>query len=692
MADYIARVSAKGGKKLHITESYSTRKEAARAAFIAKPDAKLVSTCIVHEGNETHRDIQWHNKEDIMKQKTNEGKRPQKAVKQPVREGIAYLIEDVMQKSEVVLAAQGIVDTLQKMAEDLSTMEAKEIMPLYDSLVTAFGPAVADQFNNAATEQVRNLITAVQGAKSALDQEILRMKKGVEGGDMSDVGMDSMDDVDNMNTVDDGGTGMDAPPGSPVPPASGGLPEVPTGPEDEAPDEMGAMGGGFAGRARKESAKPRGKKISEKKVEEDFLSTDGMKSGRPGGGPPAIDKHPHKSINFAPNLHNLAIFHGPSGKLATKIENMIDSEALSGEERTALANTLSHFAGFASEPAHWADAETKLNTTLQGAGLWDTKGPAVAKIVNELRKLAHLISFKHEGMIESAIKQLKNSADPDGLIFRLFRTHLAETRDAQTAAIRTARTYAIDIEDIVTIVREAAKDRDRYGAVAVREAGFVPFKKGHNKKDADAEDDKEPVEEAEEEDCSQCHGTGKVFPNSNFGREKKCVKCNGTGKKKAVTETADAKEAPAKKKWEKPWLKKEEVSEDDQEVNNSSLFPIGTGTTWTPERDGANPQQTGQPTGAGPSVQSTAPVGGQNMNPSTRSAMTPADMRARQQTQMANNQSPNARNTAPPPTGGATMVPPSESEQGANVPASSQTRMAPTNNVQRRPQFQQRQQ
>lgn len=92
--------------------------------------------------------------------------------KAPVREGLAFLIEDALERSEVVIAAESIIEKLQGIAEELSTIEAKDIMPLLDAMTASFGPNVAQKFNSVATEQVRQLITTVQAAKTAMDGEI----------------------------------------------------------------------------------------------------------------------------------------------------------------------------------------------------------------------------------------------------------------------------------------------------------------------------------------------------------------------------------------------------------------------------------------------------------------------------------------------------------------------------------------
>lgn len=392
-----------------------------------------------------------------MHRKANAGKRAVRESDTSVKKNLARLIEDVMDKSTVVLAVQGITDELQSIAEKLSMIQAKDIMPVLDQITAAFGPQVADQFNQAGTQEIQNLISAVQQAKQTFDQQILRMKKGIEGGDMSDLDMEmGAPDEAPPAPGEDGETpppipGEDGGEALPAPPGGGGLPEIQPDMAGNAEDDQA----GFAGRPKKESAKRRGNKLSE-----DFLDGGGLSpavSGRGAQTPePAIAQHPHKSQYFDSNLHNLGHYHGKAGQMARNIESMIDSEPLSGDERKALANVLSNFAAYAHEPAIWGDAEAKLNMSLQSANLWDTSKPTLAKIVSKLRQLAHFLSMHHEGLIENAIKSLRESSNPDGLVLKIFRLKLAENRDAQLAAIRTARMFAIDIEDVVSVVREAA--------------------------------------------------------------------------------------------------------------------------------------------------------------------------------------------------------------------------------------------
>lgn len=359
-----------------------------------------------------------------------------KKAKAPVREGLAFLIEDALQRSEVVIAAEAIVEKLQSMAEDLSKVEANDIMPLFDSLTNAFGPQVAQNFNTVATEQVRNLITGVQQAKAAMDGEILRLKKAVEGGDTSDMGMS-----DEMPLAPGGEPGM-APPAGP----DAGLSDVPPEgmpPDEGMPPETGedalAIGGDFAGRPKKmESRRTKGK-----------IAEDNMMP------------HSHESTNFPTNLANLAVFHPGAGRLAQAIANQIRTKELSLEQRKGLSSVLSNISAFGHESAHWSgiDPNAAVNMKLRAEHITENETPVVEMIVGELRKLAFMLNLHHDHMLESNIAMLRKASDPDALILKTFRTKLAEARDGQWAAIRTARTFAIDIEDVVAVVKEAAARR-----------------------------------------------------------------------------------------------------------------------------------------------------------------------------------------------------------------------------------------
>lgn len=355
-------------------------------------------------------------------------------------QGLAFLIEDALEKLAPVMAAKDISDKFQDMLENLGKIQPDDVMPLQDMLSQHYGADVATRFSQAVMEQVNQSIAAMQNAKMAIDAEIKRLETGAGGGDMSDLAMDN---------------GAPGGPPAAAPAPTPGMPETPppeAGPGPAAPGEMPPaggpgedmeMGGSFAGRPRKESAKPRGKMVRE------FL-------GDPPGIAPPAPVHPYKSENFHPNLDLLKSEHGGLGRLARTIESMIDSGKLNGAEREGLANALSSMCANCRDAGHWVDPEAKLQSSLMANHLTNVGDPEVALIVKELQRLAHGLSLKHAQVMENSIIALRKSRNPDALILKTFRTKLDETRDAQLAAIRTARQYAIDIDDVVVIVREAA--------------------------------------------------------------------------------------------------------------------------------------------------------------------------------------------------------------------------------------------
>ncbi len=130
-----------------------------------------------------------------------------------------------VQKSQVILAAQDMVDSIQKMVEQISKMKVEELNAVVNGINNEFGTSEGETFNSAVTE-----------ALGALEQALTQAKQGVssamgaltgEGGDLGadlgagDAGMGDMG-------ADLGGDDMGGDLG-------GELPEMPAG-EEEAED------------------------------------------------------------------------------------------------------------------------------------------------------------------------------------------------------------------------------------------------------------------------------------------------------------------------------------------------------------------------------------------------------------------------------------------------------------------------
>lgn len=132
---------------------------------------------------------------------------------------IIYENEEV-QKSQVILAAQDMVDTIQGMFEDVNDMLVKELPSLVDSIESEIGANESQSYSEAAGEALNGLNSTLQetmnGLKSALG--ILTGQGPAEnfgGDDMSDDDMGADMDVDmdvDMDIDDAGGDDMDLPP------------------------------------------------------------------------------------------------------------------------------------------------------------------------------------------------------------------------------------------------------------------------------------------------------------------------------------------------------------------------------------------------------------------------------------------------------------------------------------------------
>jgi hypothetical protein len=74
-----------------------------------------------------------------------------------------------LQQAQVVLAAQDMVDQVQKMSEQVSSMQFKDLPALVDQIKNEVGPNEAGQFNGDASAALAGLLQNLQGAKQQLE-------------------------------------------------------------------------------------------------------------------------------------------------------------------------------------------------------------------------------------------------------------------------------------------------------------------------------------------------------------------------------------------------------------------------------------------------------------------------------------------------------------------------------------------
>jgi hypothetical protein len=82
------------------------------------------------------------------------------------------IAESEVQQAQVVLAAQDMVDEVQKMSEQVSAMQFKDLPALVDSIKNQVGPDQATQFNGDVSAALSALLQNLQGSKQQLDQAL----------------------------------------------------------------------------------------------------------------------------------------------------------------------------------------------------------------------------------------------------------------------------------------------------------------------------------------------------------------------------------------------------------------------------------------------------------------------------------------------------------------------------------------
>lgn len=96
-------------------------------------------------------------------------------------ENFSMLVENDLEQAKLVIAAQDVLDRLQKIAEHLAELGAEEIMPLSDNMKAAFGADTAAGFEKTADEAIQKALESVRGARDVIDTAILRVQGNMDG-------------------------------------------------------------------------------------------------------------------------------------------------------------------------------------------------------------------------------------------------------------------------------------------------------------------------------------------------------------------------------------------------------------------------------------------------------------------------------------------------------------------------------
>jgi hypothetical protein len=97
-----------------------------------------------------------------------------------------------VEDAQNTLAAQDMVDSIQKMIEEVNDMLVKELPALTDSLLSEMGPEASGQFNQLANESLTSLNQALSQSKQGLQQAMNAIIPGNEAGFDASAGGDEM--------------------------------------------------------------------------------------------------------------------------------------------------------------------------------------------------------------------------------------------------------------------------------------------------------------------------------------------------------------------------------------------------------------------------------------------------------------------------------------------------------------------
>ena len=95
------------------------------------------------------------------------------------------LMEQDLDQAELVLAAKDMVDRLQKMAEDLASMQVEDLMPLVDAMRESFGTEQANAFSASADATLAAALETIKATREQMDQSVMVLTgEGAPANDM----------------------------------------------------------------------------------------------------------------------------------------------------------------------------------------------------------------------------------------------------------------------------------------------------------------------------------------------------------------------------------------------------------------------------------------------------------------------------------------------------------------------------
>ena len=109
------------------------------------------------------------------------------------------IMENDLDSAEVLLAAKQMADDLQKMAENLASMQVEELMSITNAMKEEVGMAEAEAFNASAEAAISSALESVKAANAQVADAVLVAQGNAPETDM---GMDMEPEMDDFEGAD----------------------------------------------------------------------------------------------------------------------------------------------------------------------------------------------------------------------------------------------------------------------------------------------------------------------------------------------------------------------------------------------------------------------------------------------------------------------------------------------------------
>ncbi|NJO62657.1 MAG: hypothetical protein HC836_31835 [Richelia sp. RM2_1_2] len=116
--------------------------------------------------------------------------------------GFAALLEGELERAQLTLSAQDVVNKLQDTAEDLAKMSVEQLLPLADEMKGEFGPEAANKFEEVVGTALENALQAVRDAREQVNNAVLLMQGKLSDEDVNTPVSDIASDTTDSDTAD----------------------------------------------------------------------------------------------------------------------------------------------------------------------------------------------------------------------------------------------------------------------------------------------------------------------------------------------------------------------------------------------------------------------------------------------------------------------------------------------------------